>query len=458
MQKNKQTWYESRQSVVDSRWGKQLYKNALLNTGIPLPENDWQGSGIPNKWVSDSSYKQPKNGIILTYSFIQKNSKFDYEDDRGKIKPRANFTARQQKDIRKIFDLISSYVNIKFKKVRDGNTVGTIRIGFNAITDEQGKWRHGIYATADTPKSDPRGGDIWFNKNFTRDNFRLGLVEGQPVIPSVVMLHEIMHALGLEHPNDNPKKLTPLWARNMEHTLLAHQHLDNQGFLRAGRSYGVSSTPMMWDIAGLQHLYGANNQTNRGKTIYRFSNTKPFFKTVWDGSGKDTFDFSNFKKDLTVDLVSGKLSKISFDVLDERWANKEWGNLGIAYGSIIENCLGGIGNDLITGNSANNKLCGQGGNDLLYGGDGNDLLVAGSGEDKVWGQGGQDTFRIQRGTGFTIIKDFRNGEDKIHLGSGATGLRMVNRNGDTFIYQDSDLLAHVENAAGDLQRSGSYLI
>jgi len=70
--KNKQTWNESKQSVIDSRWGKQIYKNALLNTGIALPENDWQGSEIPRKWVSDSSYKQPKNGITLTYSlFIQ---------------------------------------------------------------------------------------------------------------------------------------------------------------------------------------------------------------------------------------------------------------------------------------------------------------------------------------------------------------------------------------------------
>jgi Ca2+-binding RTX toxin-like protein len=144
--------------------------------------------------------------------------------------------------------------------------------------------------------------------------------------------------------------------------------------------------------------------------------------------------------------------------LDERWSNKEWGNLGIAYDSIIENCLGGSGNDLITRNSANNKLCGQKGNDRLYGGDGNDLLVGGIGEDQAWGQGGQDTFRIQRGTGFTIIKDFRNGEDKIHLGSGVTGLRMVDRNGDAFIDQGSDLLAHAKNAAGDLQLSGSYLI
>ena len=467
MPKNKQTWKESKQSVVDSNWANTRYKDALLNTGTPLPENDWQGSGIPIKWASDSSYKRPKKGIILTYSFIHKKSKLNYKDDRGKIRPRANFSAKQKRDIGKIFDLISSYANIKFIKVKDQNTVGTIRIGFNAITDEQGNWLPNIYATADTPKADTRGGDIWFNKNFTRDNFRLGLVEGQPVTPSLVMLHEIMHSLGLEHPYDNPKRPTPVWARNMEHTLLADEHLDNQGFMRGGKSYGVSSTPMMWDIAGLQHLYGANKETNKGKTIHRFSNKQPFFKTVWDSSGNDTFDFSNFGKNLKIDLRQGKLSKISFDVEDDRWSNKKRGNLGIAYGSVIENCTGGDADDVITGNSAANKIkgkegndriFGKDGNDRLYGGGGNDLLIGGVGKDQVWGQGGRDTFRIQSGIGYTIIKDFRNGQDKIHLGSGRSGLKLKTRGDDVLVSLKKDLMAIVEDAAGDLQRRGNYLV
>ena len=213
------------------------------------------------------------------------------------------------------------------------------------------------------------------------------------------MLHEIMHALGLEHPYDNPKRPAPEWARNMEHTLLADEHLDNQGFMRAGRSYGVSSTPMMWDIAGLQHLYGANKETNRGKTIHKFSNTEPFFKTVWDSSGDDTFDFSNFGKSLKIDLRQGKLSKISFDVEDDRWSSKQWGNLGVAYGSVIEDCVGGAANDVITGNSAANKISGMKGNDRIYGklgwdtivgGEGNDFVRAGNGRDVITGGKGAD--------------------------------------------------------------------
>ena len=455
---NKQTWKNSKQSLTNAKWTDKRHKDALLNTGIPLPENNWEGSGVPVKWSSDSSYKRPKAGIVLTYSFIHKKSKLNYQDDRGKIKPVANFSSKQQKDIGKLFNLIGSYANIEFKKVKDKDTVGTIRIGFNAITDEQGKWLPGIYATADTPNTEPRGGDIWFNKNFTRDNFRLGLVEGQPVTPSLVMLHEIMHTLGLEHPYDNPKRPTPPWARNMEHTLLADQHLDNQGYDRKGKSYGVSSTPMMWDVAGLQHLYGANKETNRGDTVYRFSNKKPFFRTIWDGSGEDTFDFANFSKPLNIDLTPGKLSKISFDVADESWSNKEWGNLGIAFDCVIENCVGGRGNDVITGNSAANSLNGNGGNDSIYGGAGDDLLVGGAGNDRIWGQSGRDTFLVNRNSGYTIVEDFSDGVDRILLDSGHSGLNLNTRGDDVLVYQGKDLMAIVKDAAGDLERRGTYLI
>ena len=72
--------------------------------------------------------------------------------------------------------------------------------------------------------------------------------------------------------------------------------------------------------------------------------------------------------------------------------------------------------------------------------------------------GGKDAFRVVKGTGYCIIKDFADGVDKIQLGSGTSGIKINNRNGDAFVYQDGDLIAQVDDAARDLQRSGSYLI
>ena len=39
----------------------------------------------------------------------------------------------------------------------------------NTITDEAGNYREGIAATADPPSEEPRGGDVFFNKQFTSD-------------------------------------------------------------------------------------------------------------------------------------------------------------------------------------------------------------------------------------------------------------------------------------------------
>ena len=63
-----------------------------------------------------------------------------YGDDVHKtIKPTAYYNSHQKKYIRSIFSSISKYINYSFKLVPDGKTVGTIRIGFNTITDEQGR-------------------------------------------------------------------------------------------------------------------------------------------------------------------------------------------------------------------------------------------------------------------------------------------------------------------------------
>ena len=116
------------------------------------------------------------------------------------------------------------------------------------------------------------------------------------------------------------------------------------------------------------------------------------------------------------------------------------------------------GNDKIIGSSKKDFLYGEKGDDIIYGGGGKDLIVGGAGRNKVWGEGGRDTFRVKRGNGYTIIKDFSDGKDRIHLGSGRSGLRLKTRGDDVYVYQRKDLLAIVEDAAGDLKRKGKYLV
>ena len=138
-----------------------------------------------------------------------------------------------------------------------------------------------------------------------------------------------------------------------------------------------------------------------------------------------------------------------------------WGYAGndrIFGGGGADTIRGGTGRDTLYGGPGEDKILGDAGNDSLYGGPGNDIITGGKGIDQAWGQGGQDTFRIEQGAGYMIIKDFTENEDKILLGVNTSKISIVNRNGDAYIYRGKDLLARVDDAAGDLERSGDYLI
>jgi len=95
---------------------------------------------------------------------------------------------------------------------------------------------------------------------------------------------------------------------------------------------------------------------------------------------------ANFSRDCTIDLTPGNYSHIS-TVLSDSTDGYKWStpppvgtydakhNLGIAYGCVIENAVGGSGNDMLIGNTANNSLTGGAGNDNLDGGDGLDIAL-----------------------------------------------------------------------------------
>jgi Ca2+-binding RTX toxin-like protein len=148
---------------------------------------------------------------------------------------------------------------------------------------------------------------------------------------------------------------------------------------------------MVYDILAAQHMYGANWEHNSGNNIYTFDPTEEVRKTIWDGGGQDTFDFSSFALDLAVDLTPGSYS----DAPIPGWDAAQ--NIGIAFEAFIESVIGGSGNDDLSGNSVDNTLAGGAGNDTLAGG------------------GGSDTFSFSGLFGADTISDFSVGEDAVAL-------------------------------------------
>ena len=84
---------------------------------------------------------------------------------------------------------------------------------------------------------------------------------------------------------------------------------------------------MMYDIAALQYLYGANYNTNNTDTVYKWNPAtgqetingvaqaapggNTIFMTIWDGGGNDTYDFSNYTTNVTVNLQPGSWTTTS---------------------------------------------------------------------------------------------------------------------------------------------------
>ncbi|NNA49943.1 M10 family metallopeptidase C-terminal domain-containing protein [Pseudomonas lactis] len=163
--------------------------------------------------------------------------------------------------------------------------------------------------------------------------------------------------------------------------------------------------------------YGFNSNTGKRETTLTSASDKPEFN-IWDERGNDTFDFSGFKQDQIINLRGGAFSSVG--------GMRE--NVRIGEKTVIENAVGGHGNDRIIGNSADNVLTGGAGADTLVGG------------------GGWNTFKFNAFSDSTranadLLLDFNTGQDKIDLSQmaldGKVSLNFVDnytgKAGDTII-------------------------
>ena len=202
-------------------------------------------------------------------------------------------------------------------------------------------------------------------------------------------IHELGHSLGLFHiweyiPNEKHKVLDSLKYSVMSYKCPDIKDADFGGL--------YPMTFMLVDILLLQYLYGPNMTTRLENNTYGFhSNTgraayslksieDKLVSCIWDSGGIDTLDFSLYTVNQVINLNEGCFS----DIGGLR------SNISIAYKTIIENAIGGKGDDTLIGNPFDNNLIGGDGNDLFYGGDGNDLFYGGSGNDVIYGEMGND--------------------------------------------------------------------
>lgn len=282
------------------------------------------------------------------------------------------------------------------------------------------------------------GGDVWLGTAYagTIYDYR------NPVLGNyayMTIAHELGHALGLKHSQEAggvANTAVPSDKDDIEFTIMSYRsYIGGPISGYTFEQWGAPQSYMMLDIAALQQMYGANFATRGGDTTYRWDPTSGqmyvdgvgqgqpganrIFLTLWDGGGHDTYDLSNYLNGVNVNLTPGGWSTFSAAQLaylgGGHYARANVFNALLYNGdtrSLIEDAIGGAGNDTLTGNQADNHLWGGDGNDSLVGGAGNDTLEGGAGLDTLYGGTGNDLY-VVTSSGDLVREDLNAGNDTV---------------------------------------------
>jgi len=348
--------------IAGTKWGGPVGSAALVMYSFP--------------WANDDSA-----------SFSGPNGTAYSKLDEPHATQHYGLNATQQAAFRAAMQSWADVANIAAVESVDTSTfVGDIRVAWTSATnpnDTTAPWGWAYFPNSYYSS----GGDIWISSDVSQTDWSAG--SGNYVL----LIHEIGHALGLQHPFEGTVKL-PDANDNRLYSVMAYNEPPNNLFVRMTNTGGQLSlhpfyvepdTPMVDDILAMQYLYGANMFYRTGDDVYTFDPSTPFLHTIWDAGGNDTISVANFTLGCTIDLQAGHYSSIH--IASDTGAGHNWSsppptptydgtnNLGIAYGVTIENAIGGKGNDTLIGNDADNQLQGNGGVNILNGGAGVDTAV-----------------------------------------------------------------------------------
>jgi Ca2+-binding RTX toxin-like protein len=288
--------------------------------------------------------------------------------------------------------------NLTFSEVTESGTeVGDIRFAFSSSVADAGAWGWSYYPNS----SSALGGDIWINTDLDADNMNFS-AGGYGYM---ALMHEIGHTLGLKHPgNYSGSETGPFLSSaqdNQLYSIMSYNDPSNNIWYDTQThmyQYVYAQTPMMYDIAAMQYLYGANTTHNNANNVYTYDDSAPFRVCIWDTGGTDTISVAASSRASLINLNEESFSSIQtnrvYSLYDIGSTVDGTYNLSIAKGSVIENAIGGSGDDTLIGNDVNNQLTGNAGNDIIYGHGGNDVLNGGMGDDTMLGGSGNDTYFV----------------------------------------------------------------
>lgn len=354
------------------------------------------------------------SGAYWDFSFGARQLKFSFMTAAPSYSSGSETTAfmpltdSQKTVVREIMQQYESLLNIDFVEVTDSNSGVDIRFGRCDQSSLGYAYLPGVVGWPALPGSNNLAGDVWIDTN--PDAFNSGLDRGDPLYSAFI--HEIGHALGLQHPFETPSlaSLGHGAEDSDRYTVMSYTgRADGVVVEISGNSLGYRysaynfepETPMLYDIGVLQSMYGANTGAYSGDSLWTVPSTRPAFMTIWDGGGNDTLSAAGFTTNARIDLQEGHYSSIGglgycvngvWTASPPTWYSGTYhatygaDNVAIAYGCVIENAIGGNGNDILIGNGQANTLTGG---------------------------TGADRFVFNSGNNPDVVTDFVSGTDKL---------------------------------------------
>ena len=307
-------------------------------------------------------------------------------------------SAERQNLTREVFNVYEAITGISFVEVA---TEGDFRFTDN----DSGAY---AYLGGGWYDQDPNTGNIDYNAaiiDYSVINVASSWFYGDSSYNSYTpqtIFHEIGHALGLGHQGQyNAGNGNPTYENSAQYgndtwltTMMSYWSQTTNTNVNASGAY--LQTPMTVDWIALDKLYGSQGYGSfnafNGNTVYGVgtnisSGTSEIIHnfatmisdtayTLIDGSGYDILNVSNYSDDQFINLAP---SELNGTLPSSSSIGGLVNNLTIGVGTILEEAIGGSGNDTFLGNIADNVFRGGNGGDRFYDSFGSDTYYGGSG-------------------------------------------------------------------------------
>lgn len=358
--------------------GGNLEKNELLienSVTFVTPQTSY---GLENTgqlsdpyWLKAVQAEQTStNGIINVLNASGGNFKYtfpsvqpQYLTNENDLQNWAPVTEEVKTASRKIFNDLSNILAVQFVEATSPYGTSVISIMSNKQTETTGY----AYGPLDVlvPTENYLFSDVFFDLDYLNPT----LNGSKTNFDYELLIHEIGHTIGLRHPflqnTGDGTLLSPL-EENNRWTVMSY-NFDKNYFDGEFR---------ILDLASLVNLFGVSQYYFPEDDVYNFLSWQG--RILIDGAGIDTITAENYLSHAYIDLRANTHSYIG---KKEELITKAY-QLTVG-DSIIENVIGGNGNDWIIGNDVDNILDGRSGNDVLYGGEGKDRMIGGRGDDTI---------------------------------------------------------------------------